>query len=168
MAKLIAPKEIESHYNTSQQFNWQERVAIHTQPLIFMCRSITKLTFVQGTLEGNPLLDMVAGIVAEPTAEDIECHAPKPILLGTGRVRNSIFICSIFLLQLYSYNTLEYKVWYKGLSRFGAIFVTTKIETSFQSWTSNQDLIRTLTFPCQDGQLNMPFEALNKRYLITQ
>ncbi|KOB79229.1 putative ceramidase, partial [Operophtera brumata] len=43
------------------------------------------LNITQGTLEGNPLLDLVSGVIAEPTDEDIECHYPKPILLATGR-----------------------------------------------------------------------------------
>ncbi|XP_041984570.1 neutral ceramidase-like [Aricia agestis] len=43
------------------------------------------LNITQGTLTNNPLLDLVAGIVAKPTEEDSDCHAPKPILLGTGR-----------------------------------------------------------------------------------
>ncbi|KAG6451902.1 hypothetical protein O3G_MSEX007390 [Manduca sexta] len=43
------------------------------------------LNITQGTLEGNPLFDLVGGVVAPPTDEDIECHAPKPILLATGR-----------------------------------------------------------------------------------
>ncbi|XP_023951474.2 neutral ceramidase-like [Bicyclus anynana] len=43
------------------------------------------LNITQGTIQGNPLLDAIAGVVAEPTPEDIECHAPKPILLATGR-----------------------------------------------------------------------------------
>ncbi|XP_045768235.1 neutral ceramidase-like [Maniola jurtina] len=43
------------------------------------------LNITQGTIHGNPLLDTIAGIVALPTPEDIECHAPKPILLATGR-----------------------------------------------------------------------------------
>ncbi|XP_075974335.1 neutral ceramidase-like [Anticarsia gemmatalis] len=43
------------------------------------------LNITQGTIEGNPLLDMVSGVIAGPTDEDIDCHAPKPILLATGR-----------------------------------------------------------------------------------
>ncbi|XP_038214636.1 neutral ceramidase-like [Zerene cesonia] len=43
------------------------------------------LNITQGTVNNNPLLDLITDIVARPTAEDIECHAPKPILLATGR-----------------------------------------------------------------------------------
>ncbi|CAG9129099.1 unnamed protein product [Plutella xylostella] len=43
------------------------------------------LNITQGTIVGNPLLDTISGILAEPTPEDVQCHAPKPILLATGR-----------------------------------------------------------------------------------
>ncbi|KAL0831612.1 hypothetical protein ABMA28_002390 [Loxostege sticticalis] len=43
------------------------------------------LNITQGTIQGNPLLDTISGIIALPTPEDVECHAPKPILLATGR-----------------------------------------------------------------------------------
>lgn len=44
------------------------------------------LNITQGTLDGNPLLDAIGNIVAEPTPDDVVCHHPKPILLATGRV----------------------------------------------------------------------------------
>lgn len=41
--------------------------------------------FKQGTTSGNPFWDIVKGAVTpEPSAEQIACHAPKPILLNTG------------------------------------------------------------------------------------
>ncbi|XP_049887126.1 neutral ceramidase-like [Pectinophora gossypiella] len=43
------------------------------------------LNITQGTVQGNDLLDTISGVIAEPTQEDEECHAPKPILLMTGR-----------------------------------------------------------------------------------
>ncbi|KAJ8730528.1 hypothetical protein PYW08_001941 [Mythimna loreyi] len=43
------------------------------------------MNITQGTLEGDPLLDFLAGLVGRPTEEDVACHAPKPILLATGR-----------------------------------------------------------------------------------
>ncbi|GBP78312.1 Neutral ceramidase [Eumeta japonica] len=43
------------------------------------------LNITQGTVTGNPLLDNITNIVGAPTAEDEACHAPKPILLATGR-----------------------------------------------------------------------------------
>lgn len=42
--------------------------------------------FKQGTTSGNPFWDIVKGAVTpEPSAEQIACHAPKPILLNTVR-----------------------------------------------------------------------------------
>ncbi|XP_041988495.1 neutral ceramidase-like isoform X2 [Aricia agestis] len=41
--------------------------------------------FSQGTTTGNPLWNAVRDFIAQPTAEDIACQAPKPILLATGR-----------------------------------------------------------------------------------
>lgn len=41
--------------------------------------------FTQGSTSGNPFWDAVRDFIAPPTADDIACHAPKPILLNTGR-----------------------------------------------------------------------------------
>ncbi|CAG4999388.1 unnamed protein product [Parnassius apollo] len=43
------------------------------------------LNITQGTLTGIPVLDAIVGLVMGPTEEDVKCHAPKPILLATGR-----------------------------------------------------------------------------------
>ncbi|XP_073949876.1 neutral ceramidase isoform X2 [Choristoneura fumiferana] len=43
--------------------------------------------FKQGTVTTNPLWNAVRDFIAEPTAEDIRCQAPKPILLATGRAK---------------------------------------------------------------------------------
>uniref|UniRef100_A0A182JG20 Neutral ceramidase n=1 Tax=Anopheles atroparvus TaxID=41427 RepID=A0A182JG20_ANOAO len=43
--------------------------------------------FQQGTITDNLLWNVVRDFIAEPTAEDKECQAPKPILLATGRAR---------------------------------------------------------------------------------
>uniref|UniRef100_U5ESX4 Neutral ceramidase n=1 Tax=Corethrella appendiculata TaxID=1370023 RepID=U5ESX4_9DIPT len=43
-------------------------------------------SFKQGTNSGNPFWNTVRDFIYEPTAEDIECHRPKPILLNTGRM----------------------------------------------------------------------------------
>ncbi|XP_059055431.1 neutral ceramidase [Achroia grisella] len=43
--------------------------------------------FRQGTTSPNKLWDAVRDFVAEPTPRDIACHAPKPILLATGRIK---------------------------------------------------------------------------------
>ncbi|KPI92969.1 Neutral ceramidase [Papilio xuthus] len=44
----------------------------------------------QGTLTGVPELDGLLGAIMSPTVEDIECHAPKPILLATARANSTI------------------------------------------------------------------------------
>lgn len=41
--------------------------------------------FTQGTTEDNPFWNAVRNFLAEPTPDDFACHAPKPILLMTGR-----------------------------------------------------------------------------------
>jgi len=40
--------------------------------------------FVQGNTTLNPFWNFVSGILSKPTAEDLACHWPKPILLNTG------------------------------------------------------------------------------------
>lgn len=46
-------------------------------------------SFQQGTTSSNPMWNFVRDVLAKPTEEDIECQAPKPILLATGRVSKS-------------------------------------------------------------------------------
>ncbi|XP_026481963.1 neutral ceramidase [Ctenocephalides felis] len=41
--------------------------------------------FQQGDVTGNPFWNAIRNFLAVPTAEDIECQKPKPILLATGR-----------------------------------------------------------------------------------
>lgn len=43
-------------------------------------------SFAQGTTTDNAMWNFVRDFIAAPTQEDIACHAPKPILLATGRV----------------------------------------------------------------------------------
>lgn len=40
--------------------------------------------FSQGTTSGNPFWDHVRDFLSEPTQEEIDCQAPKPILFNTG------------------------------------------------------------------------------------
>ncbi|CAH0714658.1 unnamed protein product, partial [Brenthis ino] len=62
------------------------------------------LNITQGTIEGNPLLEALGNVVATPTDADVECHAPKPILLATGRANFPIpwhpHIVSVSLIKL--------------------------------------------------------------------
>uniref|UniRef100_U5EWG2 Neutral ceramidase n=1 Tax=Corethrella appendiculata TaxID=1370023 RepID=U5EWG2_9DIPT len=41
--------------------------------------------FAQGTDTDNAFWNFVRDLIMKPTADDIECHSPKPILLATGR-----------------------------------------------------------------------------------
>ncbi len=40
--------------------------------------------FAQGTTTSNPFWDKVRDFLSEPTQEEMDCQAPKPILLNTG------------------------------------------------------------------------------------
>jgi len=41
----------------------------------------------QGVVTGNPFWDFISGLLKDPTPEQVECHAPKPILLDTGEIQ---------------------------------------------------------------------------------
>jgi hypothetical protein len=40
--------------------------------------------FAQGTTTSNPFWNKVRDFLSEPTQEEMDCQAPKPILLNTG------------------------------------------------------------------------------------
>ncbi|XP_019620213.1 PREDICTED: neutral ceramidase-like isoform X2 [Branchiostoma belcheri] len=42
--------------------------------------------FTQGDTEGNPFWNFVRNIIKQPSAEEVACQAPKPILLPTGEM----------------------------------------------------------------------------------
>lgn len=42
--------------------------------------------FAQGTTTSNPFWDKVRDFLSEPTQEEMDCQAPKPILLNTGDI----------------------------------------------------------------------------------
>lgn len=49
--------------------------------------------FEQGTTTPNKFWNVVRDFISHPTAEDISCQHPKPILLATGRVSyNNIYL----------------------------------------------------------------------------
>ena len=50
--------------------------------------------FTQGDTSENPFWNMIAGALQEPTQEQKDCHAPKPILLDTGDVSCKIYSLS--------------------------------------------------------------------------
>lgn len=52
--------------------------------------------FTQGTTTDNPFWNRVRDFLSEPTQEEIDCQAPKPILLNTGTTPSSLLS---FLLQ---------------------------------------------------------------------
>ncbi|CAH0581612.1 unnamed protein product [Chrysodeixis includens] len=86
------PEQVVAKYDpVAQTFNTDEPVKGCFAAMGYSFASGTidganTLNITQGTLEANnPLLELVSGVVAEPTPEDIECHAPKPILFATGR-----------------------------------------------------------------------------------
>lgn len=89
---LNMAEQVVSKYDPVEQtFNENEQVTGCTAALGYSFASGTidganTLNITQGTISGNPLLDAIGGVVTSPpTEEDIECHAPKPILLMTGR-----------------------------------------------------------------------------------
>ena len=51
--------------------------------------SIYYVPNLKGATENIPLIDFIVGILNDPTPEQEECHAPKPILLNTGSVRKT-------------------------------------------------------------------------------
>ena len=49
--------------------------------------------FKQGLKTGNIFWNLVSGLLSNPTAEQEACHAPKPILLNTGKVLKYCTYC---------------------------------------------------------------------------
>merc|ERR1719244_1085070 len=42
--------------------------------------------FTQGVVTGNPFWDFISGLLKDPSPEQVDCQAPKPILLDTGEI----------------------------------------------------------------------------------
>lgn len=53
--------------------------------------------FAQGTTTDNPFWNKVRDFLSEPTQEEIDCQAPKPILLNTGMIHQYLIL---FILAL--------------------------------------------------------------------
>ena len=51
--------------------------------------SLSSVPILKGATENIPLIDFIVGLLNEPTPEQEDCHAPKPILLNTGSVRKT-------------------------------------------------------------------------------
>ncbi|CAK1600599.1 unnamed protein product [Parnassius mnemosyne] len=87
------PKEVVSPYDpVSETFNSSAKVSGCLPAMGYSFAAGTTdgpgaFDFTQGTTTSNPLWNAVRDFIAEPTKEDIECHAPKPILLATGRAK---------------------------------------------------------------------------------
>ncbi|XP_053612320.1 neutral ceramidase-like [Plodia interpunctella] len=85
------PDEIVARYNpVTRTFNQEDKVRGCSPAMGYSFASGTTdgantLNITQGTLDGDAFWDFVGGLVAAPTPDDEECHAPKPILLATGR-----------------------------------------------------------------------------------
>ncbi|KNC51340.1 uncharacterized protein AMSG_07355 [Thecamonas trahens ATCC 50062] len=58
--------------------------------------------FHQGdnTTSGNPLWDLVRGLIKEPTPAQVACHAPKPILLDVGEIKPHPWTPTVLPLQI--------------------------------------------------------------------
>jgi len=56
--------------------------------------------FTQGTTSPNPFWAFVSGFLAKPTAEQIACQAPKPILLDVGLTKPLEWVPFILPLQV--------------------------------------------------------------------
>ena len=55
----------------------------------FWLKHLSSVPNLKGATENIPLIDFIVGILNDPTPEQEECHAPKPILLNTGSVRKT-------------------------------------------------------------------------------
>ncbi|XP_061381436.1 neutral ceramidase-like [Danaus plexippus] len=87
---LDMPRESGYRYDPVQRKFTNERVHGCVPSLGYSFASGTfdganALNMTQGTLVSNPLLDAITSIIGKPTPADVACHAPKPILLATGR-----------------------------------------------------------------------------------
>ena len=65
--------------------------------------------FTQGMTSGNPFWNMVVGFIHDPEPEQVECHAPKPILLDTGHVSNKCFLYKKMSINFSSFNWMHVK-----------------------------------------------------------
>jgi hypothetical protein len=56
--------------------------------------------FAQGTTTSNPFWDKVRDFLSEPTQEEMDCQAPKPILLNTGAFPFALHSFSCFAFSM--------------------------------------------------------------------
>lgn len=86
----MSDQEVAKYDPVAQTFNEAEKVKGCFPAMGYSFASGTvdganTMNITQGTLVGDPMLDFLAGLIGRATEEDIACHAPKPILLATGR-----------------------------------------------------------------------------------
>merc|ERR1712013_585979 len=58
------------------------QVTLNTGSTVSTCKPALGYSFAAGTTDGPG--DFVSGLLKDPSPEKEVCHAPKPILLGTG------------------------------------------------------------------------------------
>ena len=57
--------------------------------------------FAQGTTTSNPFWDRVRDFLSEPTQAEMDCQAPKPILLNTGMHQFTAIVVNYCCTVLY-------------------------------------------------------------------
>eukprot|EP00003_Mantamonas_plastica_P000476 TRINITY_DN103_c0_g1_i7.p1 TRINITY_DN103_c0_g1~~TRINITY_DN103_c0_g1_i7.p1 ORF type:complete len:696 (-),score=187.40 TRINITY_DN103_c0_g1_i7:605-2692(-) len=59
--------------------------------------------FIQGdnNTQGNPFWNFVAGFIEKPTADQIKCQAPKPILLDVGQIKPTHWAPHLLPVQVF-------------------------------------------------------------------
>lgn len=62
--------------------------------------------FLQGTTTDNPFWNKVRDFLSEPTQEEIDCQAPKPILLNTGPLLTNLFSVRYRLVSNFDFKYL--------------------------------------------------------------
>ncbi|KAJ8676464.1 hypothetical protein QAD02_012251 [Eretmocerus hayati] len=83
------PKQNASFYNTTTQKVEEVHGCLPAMGYSFAAGTTDgpgSFAFEQGTTTSNPFWNTVRNFLAKPTANDIRCHAAKPILLATGRM----------------------------------------------------------------------------------
>ena len=71
--------------------------------------------FLQGTTTDNPFWNKVRDFLSEPTQEEIDCQAPKPILLNTGSLLTNLFSVRYRLVTVISNFDFKYLFFYDGM-----------------------------------------------------
>lgn len=84
------PEQSAEFYNETTKKMEEVRGCVPAMGYSFAAGTIDgpgSFAFEQGTTTPNPFWNAVRNFLAAPTENDIRCHAAKPILLATGRMR---------------------------------------------------------------------------------